>query len=271
VAGLCDALAGEGDTGGAAACREALSFYDDEVAADAADDARRDLFHSFVRTLLYSEGGLTGFVDALLLRKRLDERAAVMESLVSIKRAGYRLDLRYTSWPLAEQGLKTGNVVAAFPYSVSDERRKMYDFSAPLSFKTNYFFYYKPKLPNAPASFKSLDELKSFRIGVQRGYWYESLFASHQLNLLYTADEESALRQMQDGHLDLAPLEKERSQYLIHQLAPGREAEFGVIATPLGKSTPLAVMFSRDFPGSAQLQEAFEKARQELVNEGSLR
>lgn len=77
VAALCDVLAADGADPAAAECREALSFFDAEAAADAPD--ARALFESFVRALLYSEKGVDAFVGALMRRKRaleaLDERA----------------------------------------------------------------------------------------------------------------------------------------------------------------------------------------------------
>lgn len=76
VAALCDVLAADGRSDEAAAdCREALSFYDEEASAPPDDTAdRRALFESFVRALLYSDGGLDAFVAALLRRKRVDAR-----------------------------------------------------------------------------------------------------------------------------------------------------------------------------------------------------
>ncbi|XLM21285.1 hypothetical protein MKD33_03770, partial [Chromobacterium piscinae] len=64
----------------------------------------------------------------------------------------------------------------------------------PLMHSTSYLFYHKPHQPHPPLPFKSLDELRGYRIAIQLGYWYIPLFQRHRLNTLMTNDEINALR-----------------------------------------------------------------------------
>ncbi|MEO9385974.1 substrate-binding periplasmic protein [Chromobacterium phragmitis] len=189
----------------------------------------------------------------------------------AFRRAGYQARMSFQSWPLTELLTKSGKTAAAFPYRPTPEREKDFDFSVPLMHSTSYLFYHKPHLPNPPQQFQSLDELRSYRIAIQLGYWYLPLFQRHRLNTLMTSDETNALRQLYLGHLDLVPMVLERGLYQIHHVFPGREKEFGYISTPLDKETALALMFSRSYPQAERIREDFSRALAQMEKDGSLK
>ncbi|OHX12652.1 substrate-binding periplasmic protein [Chromobacterium sphagni] len=189
----------------------------------------------------------------------------------AFRRAGYQPHLTFQSWPQAEWLTKSGKAAAAFPYRPTPERGADFDFSAALMRSTSYLFFHKPHLPHPPQQFKSLDELRGYRIATQLGYWYIPLFQQHKLNTLLTSDELHALRQLYLGHLDLAPMTLERGLFLIHSNLPGHEKEFGFIPTPLDKETPLGLMFSRSYPQVARIREDFARALEQMQNDGSLK
>ncbi|MBX9296485.1 substrate-binding periplasmic protein [Chromobacterium piscinae] len=189
----------------------------------------------------------------------------------AFRRAGYQARMSFQSWPQTELLTKSGKAAAAFPYRPTPEREKDFDFSVPLMHSTSYLFYHKPHLPNPPQQFQSLDELRSYRIAIQLGYWYLPLFQRHRLNTLMTSDETNALRQLYLGHLDLVPMVLERGLYQIHHVFPGREKEFSYISTPLDKETALALMFSRSYPQAAKIREDFGRALAQMEKDGSLK
>ncbi|OBU87080.1 substrate-binding periplasmic protein [Chromobacterium subtsugae] len=189
----------------------------------------------------------------------------------AFQRAGYPVHFTYQSWPQAEAAAKAGRAAAAFPYRPTPEREQDFDFSAPLMRSTSYLFYHKPHMPHPPPQFKSLDELRGYRVAVQLGYWYIPLFQQHKLNTLLTSDEVNALRQLQLGRLDLAPMTLERGFFLIHSALPGHEKEFGYIPTPLDKETPLGLMFSRGYPQVARIREDFARALESMEKDGTLK
>ncbi|UTH75302.1 ABC transporter substrate-binding protein [Chromobacterium sp. IIBBL 290-4] len=185
-------------------------------------------------------------------------------------RAGFQIHLTFQSWPQAELQTKSGKAAAAFPYRPTPEREQDFDFSPPLMRTSSYLFYHKPHLPHPPPAFKSLDELRGYRVAIQLGYWYIPLFQQHKLNTLLTSDELNALRQLYLGHLDLAPMSLERGLFLIHSIMPEREKEFGYIPSPLDKETPLSLMFSRSYPQAARIRKAFGRALEQMEKDGSL-
>ncbi|MEN2426515.1 substrate-binding periplasmic protein [Chromobacterium vaccinii] len=189
----------------------------------------------------------------------------------AFRRAGYQARMSFQSWPQTELLTKSGKAAAAFPYRPTPEREKDFDFSVPLMRANSYLFYHKPHLPNPPQQFQSLDELRSYRIAIQLGYWYLPLFQRHRLNTLMTSDETNALRQLYLGHLDLVPMVLERGLYQIHHVFPGREKEFGYISTPLDKETALALMFSRSYPQAERIREDFGRALAQMEKDGSLK
>lgn len=189
----------------------------------------------------------------------------------AFQRAGYQVHLNYMSWPQAEAMIRMGKAAAAFPYRPTQERETEFDFSAPLMRSTSYLFYHKPHMPHPPLQFKSLDELRGYRIAIQLGYWYIPLFQQHKLNTLQTNDEINALRQLQLGHLDLAPMTLERGLFQIHSSMPEHEKEFGYIPTPLDKETPLALMFSRAYPQAARIRDDVARALEQMEKDGSLK
>ncbi|MDF0605179.1 transporter substrate-binding domain-containing protein [Neisseriaceae bacterium TC5R-5] len=187
------------------------------------------------------------------------------------RRAGYEVHLNYLSWLRVEEMTKTGRALAAFPYKPTPERQTTFDFSSSLADSPTLFFYYKPKLKSAPETFHSLDELQPYRIAAQLGYWYLPLFSQHHLNTLFTPDEETAIKQLQTGNLDLAPMLLERGYFLIEQQAPERFQDFGHIKTPLDNSTTLNLMFSRRYPNATRLRAEFETALKSMQRDGSLK
>lgn len=186
------------------------------------------------------------------------------------RRAGYTARFHYMSWPRAEAAIKAGRAAAAFPYRPTPERALSFDFSPPLIRSSSFFFYYKPRLANPPNGFSSLADLRAYRIGVQLGQWYQPLFQQYRLNTLNTSDEESAIKLLQIGHLDLAPLTLERGLFLTRTQASGHERDFAYIPTPLNKATPLSLMYSRSYPNIAKLRREIDQALQAMQADGSL-
>ncbi|POZ60761.1 substrate-binding periplasmic protein [Chromobacterium alticapitis] len=189
----------------------------------------------------------------------------------AFQRAGYQVHITYLSWLQDEAQIRAGKAVAAFPYRPTPERQKEFDFSPPLMRTSSYLFYYKPNMPHPPQAFQSLDDLRGYRIAIQLGYWYLPLFQQHKLNTLLTSDEVNALRQLQKGHLDLAPMALERGLYLIHTTLPAHEKEFGYLPAPLDKETPLSLMFSRSYPQVERIREDFARALEQMEKDGSLK
>nr|WP_199068384.1 transporter substrate-binding domain-containing protein [Chromobacterium sp. ASV5] len=185
------------------------------------------------------------------------------------RRAGYQVHFNYLSWPMAEEMVRSGKALAALPYRPTPERAREFDFSDPIMRTGSYFFYYKPKLKHPPLGYQSLDELRGYRIGVQRGFWYLPLFQQHQLNTLYTDDEVSVLKLLRLGLLDLAPLSRERAQFLAHAVMPEQENQFGYLPASLD-DTPLALMFSRRYPEAGRLKQDFARALAAMREDGSL-
>ncbi|MBN3002472.1 transporter substrate-binding domain-containing protein [Chromobacterium alkanivorans] len=186
------------------------------------------------------------------------------------RRAGYTARFHYMSWPRAEAAIKAGRAAAAFPYRPTPERLRDFDFSPPLIRSSSYFFYYKPRLAHPPGAFRSLADLRAYRIGVQLGYWYQPLFQQYHLNTLNTNDEESAIKLLRAGHLDLAPLTLERGLFLIRTQAAGQERDFAYIPTPLDKATSLSLMYSRSYPNIAKLRLTIDQALLAMQADGSL-
>jgi ABC-type amino acid transport/signal transduction systems, periplasmic component/domain len=174
---------------------------------------------------------------------------AIMDEVA--REMGVSFEYLFMPWERCEDALKDGEVWGIMPYVKNEARLRSYLFSDSLCEKRTVFFYYS-KDPAASIVYGKLSDLKPYRIGGVRGYFYEEAFRQAGLEVEYTGSEEQNLRKLRDGRVDLTPVGDKNGWFLIRSLFPGEERYFRVVERPLDVGG-IFVMVRKDAESSDRL------------------
>ncbi len=174
---------------------------------------------------------------------------------------GYEQDITFMSWKRVLFEVEQGNYDVAFPAYYSAERAKKYIISdkvmnTPLVFLKN---------KNSKIQYKTLEDLKSYKIGIVRGYINTKEFDnSNYLNKIVGSSDLQNLRLLAKNRLDLVVIDKIVAQGLI-QKHKEFENKFNFIKKALDDK-PLYLLFSRKNKQSLFYAKEFNKILKEINN-----
>jgi len=171
-------------------------------------------------------------------------------------------------WKRAEYLVKEGSAFAAFPYFQTDERKKIFYFSAPVMISTGRLFYLKRNFPNG-IDYKKLDELASYKISGVLGYWYETPFKEAHLNVEYVVSDEQSIKKLYLDRVELVASEELVGWSLIKHLYPKEASLFGTIDPPLNQDE-LRLMISKNYPNAIELTKRFNSGLEAIRKNGIL-
>ncbi len=197
------------------------------------------------------------------------EGHGVFSELVTaaFKEAGIELQISFFPWKRCEAYVKVGQTSAAFPYSITAERKTYAYFSDPVADTTTVFFYNKKKHA-APIQFKVLNELQPYTIVGVLGYFYTEKFKKAQLNVKYVATEKKALELIFFQRYDLLPLSSIVGWNMIKQNYGADYSSFTTCSTPLSTDS-LHLMVSRQYQGSLEIVQKFNAALARIRKNGT--
>lgn len=165
---------------------------------------------------------------------------------------------QFVPWKRAEKMVEAGEVFAAFPYIKNEKRQKIFDFSEIITFSTGRFFYRTQRF-SEEVPYKILNDLKPYKIGAVRGYWYEPQLEKAQLDTYYVNSEKQIIQMLYMGRVDLAPLDELVGWHLIRQLFPLDTQSFKTLRKPLNQSG-LHLLVSRNYQNARILTKQFNEA-----------
>jgi polar amino acid transport system substrate-binding protein len=176
---------------------------------------------------------------------------------------------RFYPWQRCFDAVLKAQAWAAFPYAPTAERAKKFWFSDTLACSKTLFFYYDHGNSTRSYRVESLNDLKSYKLGGIRGYFYEKFFEKSGINVDYVNKEISAMEKLKLGRIDLVPVNELVGWNLVDTHFPSERHKFKTLALPLSVNT-LCLMVSRDFPGSKAFLERFNRALSICVRKGRL-
>jgi polar amino acid transport system substrate-binding protein len=179
--------------------------------------------------------------------------------VAAFKEVGITPKIIFSPWKRAEDEVRQGTAFAAFPYALSPERQKEFEFSEPMYVVQGKFFYYKKYHPDG-IPFQKLEDLRGYKIGGLLGGWYEPLFKEQNFQAEYVAKVDQNIEKLVLGRVDLAIEEENSTWYLIRQLYPDQADQFATLDQPLeqpGVINDLRLMVSPSYPNSAELLQQF--------------
>lgn len=176
----------------------------------------------------------------------------------AFKESGVTTKIVFYPWKRAEDEVRQGKAFAAFPYAITAERQKEFDFSDPIYVAYSKFFYSKKYHPNG-IPFAELKDLRGYIVGGVLGYWYEPTFKDAGLQVESVASTEQNIEKLALGRIDLMIEEENTTWYLVRKLRATEIDQFAALPLPasMGSAPGNGLMVSRSYPNSAQLLKQF--------------
>lgn len=169
---------------------------------------------------------------------------------------GVETEYMFYPWRRCFDSVKKGKIWAAFPYAYTEERAKDVLFSEELGWACAKFFYYKDK---KGVTYKTLEDLRPYRIGGLIGYFYEETFKEAGLQVDYTTDEITAAKMLMAGRIDFMPSDELVWRYIIKQHFPEELHHFDTLEKPL-ETSGLYLIVSKSYPRSEEFLKQFNEA-----------
>lgn len=212
------------------------------------------------RPVLVSTGSWAPFVGP-----ELPDGGPVTKLVVEVlNRAGYSPEVRYTSWPLAEEKVRTGATLGAFPLVGSPSRRRDLLLSDPL-IDFEYVLFYNRRKGEPPVT--TATDLRALRVGGISGYDYWNELESAVPRMVEFDSTLEGFQALADGQIDI----------LAEGLLPGQAAladpsfagdarDFGYLQgdNPLVRSVQGVYFMMARTPEAASVMEKFNRALAEF-------
>ncbi|MGW8195533.1 MAG: substrate-binding periplasmic protein [Desulforhopalus sp.] len=166
---------------------------------------------------------------------------------------------QFYPWKRAELKVARGEVFAAFPYAVTEERKITYDFSDILFYGVNVFVYFQRNLKGGPSlPYRTIDDLHGYRIGCISGSFLYPLLERAGLNYEPTTTVDQSIQKLVAGRIDFIVDNQDVIFDAVRRLYPDDIDQFKVLPEPLQKA-PTALLVSRTYPRSKAILKKFNK------------
>ena len=178
-------------------------------------------------------------------------------------------DYRFYPWRRCFDSVVKHRVWAAFPYAFTEERAQSVWYSDALSCSKTLFFHYDKEGTSKSYGVTNKEDLKAYRLGGVKGYYYEVFFEKAGLNVDYVNKELYGLEKLKLGRIDLMPMNEKVGWNLIDTHFPEERHRFKTLPIALSVNT-LHLIVSKAYPESKQLLDRFNQAVERCVEKGLL-
>ncbi|MBF0224481.1 MAG: transporter substrate-binding domain-containing protein [Desulfobacterales bacterium] len=182
------------------------------------------------------------------------------------KEIGVEIEYQFLPWKRCELTVKEGKAFATFPYAVSEERKKDFDFTDNVASSTGRFFFMKSKLKKEVV-WENFSDLKDYKLGGTLGYWYEKDFKEAGLKVDYASSDTTGMEKLYAGRFELLATEELVGWGLIKKLFPKDIDDFDTLKKPLNVSE-LHLMVSKIYPNSSEIKEKFNSGLKSIKEKG---
>jgi len=183
----------------------------------------------------------------------------------AFRRGGYEVKATFLPWARTVDSAKSGLVEGVLGIWHSKEREQWFVYSNPLP-ATQMGFY---KRSDSPISYTALSELKPYLVGTVRGYANPAAFDEAKLRTDEVVDDETNLRKLSVGRIDLVLIDKGVARYLINSKPDAFKAKL-VWLEPAIEKLPLYVALSKKTPEIDKKLAAFNKGLLAMEKDGTL-
>lgn len=181
---------------------------------------------------------------------------------------GMDFEFRFLPWKRCEAAVDALEAWGAIPYVPTPDRRKKYAFSDRLYNSASKLFGCSVDGSENLTAYSVLSELKTYRIGGVRGYWYERLFRDSGIELHLVTDEGQNIQKLYWERIDLAPFDETAGWYMINKLFPKERDRFFTLMPALSTKDSF-LMTSKRYPGTFLLLARFNAALNKVKENGT--
>jgi len=199
--------------------------------------------------------------------KELRDGGVLTEIVVeALKRAGYDVEIKFVPWKRALEGTKLGKHDGLYSVYYRKEREEWFVYSDPIP-PANEIGFYKHK--NKDISFKTIEDLKPYTIGVTRGYALPPGFDQASLKISWVKDDEVSLRKLHKGRVDLALVDKILGTFIMDTKIPEAVPDLVWLDPPVHVEFQHLV-FSKKAGNFAMKLADFNRGLAEIEEDGTL-
>lgn len=183
----------------------------------------------------------------------------------AFKRAGYKLEIKWTPWKRAFEGAKKGLYHGVMGAYKSDERIRYFIYSEPVARVDLAFFRRKGE----PISFESLKKLGPYRIGVIRGTAPFAILkkVSPPLLLENVSNDEQNIKMLMKGRIDLFLTDLQYVVYVLKNKYPEWVDDIEVIQPPLHRGL-MYIVISKKTKNYQQIIDDFNRGLESVRQDG---
>lgn len=175
---------------------------------------------------------------------------------------------QFYPWARCELMIKDGRAFGAAPYFKNEERLEKYDFSDPIVYSFNRFFFNKEKFPNG-FSWNTLEDFHAYKIGGIIGYWYIPQFKRAGLTVDYVPNDLTNLRKLVAKRIDFFVLDELAVRKMLRENFSVEEAaKIGILEKP-ESFIKFHLMISRKYPGYTELTAELNQGLKIMKKKGS--
>lgn len=146
---------------------------------------------------------------------------------------GVTFEFKFLPWKRCEPAVETLEAWGGMPFISTSYRRSRFLFSDKLYERRTIFFYYSPDGTSKQIDDKELSDLKAYKIGAVRGYYYEKALLDAGLNVEFVTSEEQNWKKLYTGRVDLIVTPEYSGFYLMKKLFPQDVKNFFALKKPL--------------------------------------
>lgn len=183
------------------------------------------------------------------------------------QRMGYKTNFNFMAWSRALKDVNEGKYDAVTSASFTEERARDYLYSE--SYMNSPAVFYKRK--GSPITWRSLEDLKPYKIGVIKGYSYSPEFDKADfLQKVTSKNEVLALKKLILKQADLVVMDRFVGHYTITEKLPVYEKNIPEILDPPLYLDKLHLMVSKKTPDALKKLEAFNAGLEKIIKDGTL-
>jgi len=171
------------------------------------------------------------------------------------KEAGIDYEFRFVPWKRCEAEAEAGQAYAAFPYVITEERKKTFDFSDSFQ-RSRGFIYWMSGGKEKAVAWNSLKDFAGYTFGGAAGYSYMEELTASGIKVETVKDSDALFKMMQAGRIDYLIEDELVAAGKIRKIFGADASKVTLLDKPFNDS-PLGLLASRQYPGAAALTAKF--------------
>lgn len=178
-----------------------------------------------------------------------------------LKTIDINFEYRFYPWERALKMVESGVDWASFPWYYTEDRADVYHYSDDIWKSSHMLFYHKTsaKINNGNISYDKLEDLKLYKFGGVRGYFYEKIFSDEAYNYEMTGSLENVIQMLSNDRIDFFIEDEEVGWQAIKRILPDNVHEFDTLKKPV-KEEKMYLLVSKKYPDSTEILKRFNDA-----------